>query len=164
MVRKSFFGLFEICHWIGMVSLLAGMAWHVKMAVPWVISTMVIYFIAIIFSLTKTRIAHATLMPLAGADTTLISIPQLKSGWRAGQHVRIRIPALGLRHGFEGHPFTIATAPDGEGLVLMCKVAGDWTRKLYGLAIDGTQQEMAGKWGTKTTVIVEGPYGELSSI
>ena len=46
----------------------------------------------------------------------------------------------------------------------MCKVAGDWTRKLYALAVDGVQEEMEGKWGTKATVIVEGPFGECEDV
>lgn len=93
-------------------------------------------------------------------------MPSLRSGWRAGQHVRIRIPALGLRLGYEGHPFTIASAPDTEGLVLMCKNTGDWTRALHNLASQGTDKSNesgSGAASTDVSVIVEGPHGGMGN-
>jgi len=115
------------------------------------VASLAIYGFSIVCSIAKTRLAHADLVALS-SDTTIVTIPALRSGWRAGQHVRIRIPALG-RSGFEAHPFTIASAPDTEGLVLMCKVAGDWTRRLHDFASV-----------TKTTTIVlEGPFGGLGN-
>jgi NAD(P)H-flavin reductase len=115
--------------------------------------------------MTKTRLAHAEFTILPGSQTTLVSISALRSGWRPGQHVRIRVPSLGMRHGFEGHPFTIASAPDGEGMVLMCKVAGDWTKKLYDFA--ACPQTWPGeKQSTQTvsaTIVLEGPYGGMGN-
>ncbi|EEB87348.1 hypothetical protein MPER_15321 [Moniliophthora perniciosa FA553] len=41
----------------------------------------------------------------------------------------------------EVHSFTIASVPDGpEGVVLMCKKAGDWTERLFDLAKSGSQR------------------------
>ncbi|WRT68624.1 uncharacterized protein IL334_005602 [Kwoniella shivajii] len=163
-VRKAWHGIFEICHFVGIAGLLVGLALHVPVAIPFCIAAAIIYLISILCSLTKTRLAHAELHALPGAATTVVTIPALRSGWRAGQHVRIRIPALGPSKGFESHPFTIASAPDGEGLVLMCKRAGDWTDKLYELAQRSSDIEDRAEGGkNNATVILEGPYGGLGN-
>ena len=128
-----------------------------------------IYLLSMICSFTKTRLAHAELVALPGSRTTLVTIPTLRSGWRAGQHVRIRVPALGFPHGLEAHPFTIASAPDGDGMVLMCKAAGNWTEKLFNHAssnaetTDISESESGSGRMTAATVILEGPYGGLGN-
>ncbi|KAE8539857.1 hypothetical protein D1P53_003794 [Cryptococcus gattii VGV] len=129
--RRAYYELFKICHLVGMVLMLFGLAWHVDEAVPFCITGLIFYLTSFAGSLAKTRFAKARLHALPGSSTTIVTISALKSGWRPGQHVRIRIPALGGRHGFEGHPFTISSASNGEGMVLMCKNAGDWTNRLF---------------------------------
>ena len=61
--------------------------------------------------LVKTRFAHAYITPLSELGMTKIEIPTLNAGWRAGQHVRIRVLSMGM--GVMGwseiHPFTIAS-------------------------------------------------------
>ncbi|WVR09409.1 hypothetical protein IAU60_006476 [Kwoniella sp. DSM 27419] len=163
-VRKAWFGIFEVCHFVGIVGLLVGLALHVPVAVPFCVAGAVIYAISIFCSFTKTRVAHAELQALPQAGTTVITLPALQTGWRAGQHVRVRVPALGLRHGFECHPFTIASAPDEDGMVLMVKAAGDWTRKLFELAQQSSDAEDRMEGGSnRATVILEGPYGGLGN-
>ena len=105
-----------------------------------------------VLSLMRTRIAVAKVTAFSN-DTTLISIPSLRTGWRAGQHVRLRIPKLSL----ESHPFTIASSPDGAGMVLLCKAAGGWTNELHKYAQRGQEQEAT------ITVMLEGPYGGLGN-
>ncbi|WWC93364.1 hypothetical protein V866_000198 [Kwoniella sp. B9012] len=163
-VRKACHGVFEICHFIGLVGMILGLALHVPEAVPFCIAAGAIYAISIFCSITKTRVAHAELQALPGAGTTVITLPALRTGWRAGQHVRIRVPALGFRKAFESHPFTIASAPNGDGLVLMCKRAGDWTNSLYELAQRSSDLEDRAEGGrNNATIIVEGPYGGLGN-
>ncbi|OCF32667.1 hypothetical protein I316_05588 [Kwoniella heveanensis BCC8398] len=163
-VRKTWHGFFEMCHFIGIIGTVLGLALHVPVAVPFCIASLVVYALSIFCSLTKTRFAHAELHALPGAATTVITFPSIQSGWRAGQHVRIRIPALGIRHGLEGHPFTIASAPDGEGLVLMAKNVGDWTARLFTLAQRSSDSEDRAEGGkNNATVIIEGPYGGLGN-
>ena len=178
-VKDKFYGVFKVCHIAGMMLLLVGMCFHVTVAIPWwwvglsscgnsahaSLSALVIYAISIACSLLKTRLAHAELVALPGSSTTVITIPALKSGWRAGQHVRIRIPALGLPSGLEAHPLTIASAPDGQGMVLMCKAAGDWTDKLFDLANDPALATNDDKLGRRVmaTVVLEGPHGGLGN-
>ncbi|ORX38304.1 FAD-binding domain-domain-containing protein [Kockovaella imperatae] len=153
-LRQRFYTVFKASHFAGMIALLVGLAFHVKVAKPWCLASAIIYTVSHIFSLCKTRFAVAELVALPN-DTTLVTIPSICTGWRAGQHVRIRIPGIGI----EGHPFTIASAPDGEGMILLCKAVGGWTRKLHGYAssVDAEQ-------GTRrATIIVEGPYGGLGN-
>lgn len=104
----------------------------------------------------------------------------INAGWRAGQHVRVRILSTGI--GWFGwtemHPFTIASvgasdAPVGggagntrkrsrggeEGMVLMCKRAGRWTTRLFEMAKMGGY--MDGFMGREVKAWIEGPYGTL---
>lgn len=126
----------------------------------------VIYFISMIFTLFKTKITKAELLALQTASSTVVTIPALRTGWRAGQHVRIRVPALGWRLGFEGHPFTISSAPDGEGLILMCKNSGDWTKALHKLAqgpVGHGESALGPNAPVDVTMIVEGPHGGMGN-
>lgn len=89
--------------------------------------------------------------------TTRIEVPDLPAGWRAGQHIRMRV--LSTKMGWWGwaetHPFTISSASDSEkGLVLMCKNAGSWTRKLHQIAKD------LNNTGGTIKCMIEGPYGK----
>lgn len=125
------------------------------------ITGLIFYLTSFAGSLAKTRLAKARLCALPGSSTTIVTISALKSGWRPGQHVRIRIPALGGQHGFEGHPFTICSASNGEGMVLMCKNTGDWTNRLFNLSrtLEASASEPEEGAGRNVTIIIEGPYG-----
>lgn len=123
------------------------------------VASLAIYGFSILCSITKTRLAHAEFVALT-SKTTVITVPTLRSGWRAGQHVRIRVPALGGRAGFEAHPFTIASAPNTQGLVLMCKVAGDWTQQLFDFASKAPSSDNA---RLTATIVLEGPFGGLGN-
>jgi ferric-chelate reductase len=126
--------------------------------------------------LVKTRISSAIIRPLPELDATRIEIPNINAGWRAGQHVRIRILSSGM--GWFGwsemHPFTIASVGASrssrggavsrggsgaeDGMVLMCKKTGTWTRSLFEMAKLGGYID--GFAGRQIKVWVEGPYGE----
>ena len=75
----------------------------------------------------------------------------------------------------ETHPFTIACACEGQrddltsmggsnGMVLMVKKSGDWTRKLHDIAMESkddgidVESSISGK-GTRVKILVDGPYG-----
>lgn len=113
--------------------------------------------------LLKTRIATATLRPIPELGLTRVEIPSINTGWRAGQHIRLRV--LSMSMGFIGttevHPFTIANAPNAqEGLVLMCGKAGGWTSKMFELSRTAVYGEQGHEIGRQVRVIVEGPYGK----
>lgn len=123
-----------------------------------------VYAISCFFAMTKTRFATAELVAHPGTDFVTLTIPALRTGWRAGQHVRLRLPATGFVHAFEGHPFTIASAADAGPAVLLIKDAGDWSRRLCKLATKQTNDMEANGAPRKVTVIVEGPYGGFGNM
>lgn len=106
---------------------------------------------------------------------TRVEVHGINAGWRAGQHVRIRVldselagkTALGM---LECHPFTICSvsdSPSGENLTLMCKKTGAWTNRLFELArgmeygsfsSDDNRAEK-GSRPRDVRVLIEGPYG-----
>ena len=66
---------------------------------------------------------------------------------------------MGLIGWAEVHPFTIASVSRGqEGVVLICKKTGAWTKNLYEIAKLGGYTR--GEIGRKVTVVLEGPYGQ----
>lgn len=55
----------------------------------------------------------------------------------------------------ESHPFTISTPSEvGDGVTLVVRRAGDWTRAVYDLA-------MRTPGGVQVRCSIEGPYGTL---
>lgn len=153
-------------------------ALHRPDLVLYIVATLAIFGLDFILRLVKTRITSATIRPLPELDLTRIEIPNINAGWRAGQHVRIRILSSGM--GWFGwaemHPFTIAsvgasrssqggTSRRGgggggeEGMVLMCKKTGKWTTRLFEMAKLGGYID--GFSGRQIKVWVEGPYGKV---
>lgn len=103
----------------------------------------------------KTKSTYAHIQAIPETKTTRIIVSQVASGWRAGQHCRIRIISsqLGWLGWAVSHPFTIASASDDGGLVLLCKSSGEWTGKLYNLACQSEKRY------TSVSIWIEGPYG-----
>jgi ferric-chelate reductase len=96
-------------------------------------------------------------------DSTKVVISSYNTGWRAGQHIRLRVLSMGL--GWLGwaevHPFTIASVSRGQdGIVLICKRTGTWTKSLFDIAKLGGRASEDGEIGRKVKVVVEGPYGQ----
>jgi len=140
-----------------------------------VLATAGIFGLDYVLRFLKTRIVTATIRPLPELDLTRIEVLNINSGWRAGQHMRVRILTNGL--GWFGwsemHPFTIASVSASdtlmggnirrrngeEGMILMCKRTGTWTKRLYEMAkmsayVDGFLSREVKFW-------IEGPYGAL---
>jgi predicted ferric reductase len=163
-IRRIAYGVFKASHVLGIIFLIVGLAYHDDSTRPWMIATGVLYILSMVVQVSKTRIVEAELTALSGTTTTLITIPGITTGWRAGQHVRIRIFDLGLL-GAECHPFTIASAPDMPGgMLLLVKAAGDWTSKVFEVASNGGREvfdaESADGFGKrKVRMMIEGPYG-----
>ncbi|KAG2004715.1 ferric reductase transmembrane component, variant 2 [Coprinopsis cinerea AmutBmut pab1-1] len=156
--RSKAYNLFIWSHTILFALLLPAVYLHQPSLLPYVLACVFLYGADRAMRILKTRITTATIITVPELDITQVEIPSLNSGWRAGQHVRLRVMSRGM--GWFGltevHPFTIATAPNShDGLILMCKNAGDWTRRLGQLA-----KERGYDVGeTRVKVWVEGPYG-----
>jgi len=118
-----------------------------------------IYAKDIFLRLFKLRIKKAYLTAMPQCSSTQITVPNITSGWRAGQYVYVRIPAVRKMGGIswlENHPFSIASA-DGGQLILIARKRGDWTRALFDLAMEGTGSEK-GDGSVECKVVLEGPY------
>ncbi|KAK7052300.1 iron reductase [Favolaschia claudopus] len=158
--RSRFYRIFVTSHILGFAIIIPAMWFHKSASHGYIYVALGFYALDHILRLVKTRMYNATIRPLPDMGTTRIEVPYLNGGWRAGQHVRLRVltGALGLTGWAESHPFTIASVSgSSEGLVLMVKKSGDWTSKLFDFAKSGGLTE-AGV-GRNVKVVLEGPYG-----
>jgi hypothetical protein len=136
---------------------------HGPLIRPYALAGVGVYGFDVLFRMIKTRLCTARLVPMPSLSMTRVEVLSLNSGWRAGQHVRLRVLSfhMGWFGWSESHPFTIASVAGDGGLVLLCKRAGDWTEKLYALSKHvGYGDEGAMERAVK--VIIEGPYGSHS--
>ncbi|KAG6876311.1 hypothetical protein C0993_004095 [Termitomyces sp. T159_Od127] len=133
---------------------------HKPSTMRWICACIGIYALDRLCRVLKTRLSTATLRALPALGCTRVEVPHINGGWRAGQHVRLRVlsSAMGRLAWAEAHPFTIASVADGEeGIVLLVKKSGRWTQRLYDLAQSSGATE-AGR-ERRVSVLVEGPYG-----
>ncbi|KAJ7678192.1 hypothetical protein DFH06DRAFT_568132 [Mycena polygramma] len=158
--RSRFFRIFICTHVLGFACLFPALWFHKTQLRPYICVALGFYALDHFLRLVKTRMYNAIVRPLSDMGLTRIEVPQLNAGWRAGQHVRLRVlsTALGVTGWAESHPFTIASVSgSSEGLVLMVKKSGDWTTKLFDFAKSGGYTE-AGV-GRNVNIVLEGPYG-----
>ncbi|KAJ1308190.1 hypothetical protein OPQ81_003905 [Rhizoctonia solani] len=164
-IRRSSYTIFWHSHWIGLVIMLFAACLHVPECIPYCVAAGAIYGLDQLTRIVKSHWVTATITPVPEMKCTQISIPNLTRGWRAGQHVRVRILSSGMGPiGWaEAHPFTIASVSNpsgqGDGLTLLAKRAGDWTGKLYTLSQGTPSTEKGLGIGRNVTMIIEGPYG-----
>ncbi|KAI9459071.1 ferric reductase like transmembrane component-domain-containing protein [Boletus coccyginus] len=166
-VRTRYYNLFFWTHAVGLIVALIAASFHQNACIPYVVAGSVCYGLDNAVRAIKARSTTATLRTIPEMGLTRVDIPSLTTGWRPGQHVRLRVlsTAMGLWGMTEVHPFTISSAADTEeGLVLMCKVTGDWTRKLYKMAQTTGSDEQGQDPGRKVKVLIEGPYGGIGDI
>ncbi|KAF7968056.1 hypothetical protein HWV62_32077 [Athelia sp. TMB] len=159
-MRANYYRIFFVSHLLGMAVFLVTVCIHLPSATPAVLAAAFLYAADHLLRALKTRAALATVraMPDLSGGTTRIEVPTVNSGWRAGQHVRVRILSfrMGLFGWAESHPFTIASVSGAEeGMVLLVKNSGAWTGRLYELAKLGGYGENEGR----VRVLLEGPYG-----
>jgi ferric-chelate reductase len=122
---------------------------------------------------TRYTTAWLTAEHMLNGGTTLVNVPSLGAGWRAGQHVRIRVIGdswFGWLTWLVGRarPFSIATGPNSGGMQLAIKAQGAWTRKLLRIAAgagnDAKEKPFEVELGREPArpvrMIIEGPYSE----
>ncbi|KAF9065852.1 hypothetical protein BDP27DRAFT_1331474, partial [Rhodocollybia butyracea] len=145
-MRDKFYNMFLSTHIISFILILPAIVSHNPATVPYVLAAVALFVFDILMRWIKTRV-------------TRVEIRSINDGWRAGQHIRLRVLSTGMGIGiFEVHPFTIASIVKGEeGMILMCKKAGDWTNKLYDLAKSSEYE--GGDNARKVKVCIDGPYG-----
>ena len=168
--RHLSYNLFYISHLIGLVVVIIAISFHQAGSRPYTIIAAGLYIGDRLLRLLKTRIATAHIECIPELGTTLVRVSSLNAGWRAGQHVRIRILSskMGWLGWTEVHPYTIAnaavrpqygdTSAGGDGLTLLVKKSGDWSKKLYTIA-EAREYDSWPDKGTNVRVHIDGPYG-----
>ncbi|KAH8109484.1 ferric reductase like transmembrane component-domain-containing protein [Phellopilus nigrolimitatus] len=137
--RHRAYNFFLSAHIIGIFLLLIGICFHFNTCVKYVVIGIVIYSLDHLIRIAKTRITTARILTVPELGLTRVELPMVRAGWRAGQHIRLRV--LSMEMGWYGwsvaHPFTVANA----------------SRAGYYPSDNGfsTQREMR--------VLAEGPYG-----
>lgn len=160
--RRRAYNVFYGSHIVFFILFLPAVHGHQPGVWPYVVTAGGVISLDYLIRLMKTRVYNARIRPIPDLMLTRIEVPQLNAGWRAGQHVRIRIlsSAMGWIGWAESHPFTIATAAKTpEGLVLLCKTTGGWTGRLYEMAKVAGYGADEGAFGRMVQVMIEGPYG-----
>ncbi|THH32211.1 hypothetical protein EUX98_g1990 [Antrodiella citrinella] len=165
--RQLWYNLFIFTHLIALATLIIAISFHQPAAHPYIIIAAGLYIGDRILRVLKSHLPTAQIECIPDLGTTIVRVPQLNAGWRAGQHVRIRIfsTKMGWFGWTEVHPYTIAAAAleretyaGGEGLTLLVKKSGDWSRKLYAIAEGGKYDSWPDR-SSKVRVHIEGPYG-----
>jgi ferric-chelate reductase len=160
------------------LTLISSQTYHHRSAcVPFVRAAVVLYSIDHVVRIVRTRhtTGWLTAEPAVNRGTTLVHVPSLRGGWRAGQHVRFRVASGGWLAWMvtwffcRSRPFTIAAGPDSGGMMLQVKALGSWSRKLLRMAEDtdnvvrlkemSTSAERGRGSAREVRVIIEGPYG-----
>ncbi|KAF6760517.1 ferric reductase transmembrane component [Ephemerocybe angulata] len=157
--RRKAYNVFFWTHTIGVIVLFPAACLHRPALQPYAFACVGLYGLDRLLRAFKSSIATAKVTALPEMDMACLEIPTIISGWRAGQHVRLRILSgrMGLFGWAETHPFTIASAAGAnDGLVLLCKRAGDWTGRLVDLSKE-LDSKVEGQGRLK--VWIEGPFG-----
>lgn len=105
------------------------------------------------------KLGHQAQLTAVGGSITVLTIKDVHFQWKAGQHLYLWLPRIGL---FETHPYTIATphrVPETcicNSIQLVIRSHSGFSRRLNALAraTEGHEQK-----GT-LTAFVAGPYGK----
>ncbi|KEP51846.1 putative ferric reductase transmembrane component [Rhizoctonia solani 123E] len=110
-VRRRCYELFFVSHVVGTVVFMILLFFHVKwyLAGTWLLTPTIIYGLDLTLRFIRFRVKDAKLEAVDD-QMTLIHIQNCGSGWRAGQHVHVRLIAPnGVSS--ESHSFSIINAP-----------------------------------------------------
>jgi ferric-chelate reductase len=151
---------------------------HAPTTLPFILAAVGLYVFDHFARIARTRytVAWATAEHALNGGTTLVHVPSLGAGWRAGQHVRLRVVSNSWFGWWStwlisrARPFTIAAGSDAGGLMLPIKAKGSWTRNLLRMASGAADaRPKGGPMDTergrgparKVRMILEGPYSKL---
>lgn len=104
------------------------------------------------------RIGHKAHIRAVGEDVTIVTIKDVHFSWRAGQHLYLWMPKVGLS---DHHPYTIASAhisPETcscNSIQLVVRKHKGFSRRIHSYA---RKMQVSGKKET-VTAFVTGPYG-----
>ncbi|KAF5378453.1 hypothetical protein D9615_007065 [Tricholomella constricta] len=107
-VRVWAWGFFYWVHFLAVPAFFITACYHTIYAAPWIIPPIAFYAFDLLMRACRFRIKDARLIRVDN-QMTLIHIPDCDAGFRAGQHLRVRV-FFGGRV-FESHPLSIISAP-----------------------------------------------------
>ncbi|PAV17748.1 iron reductase [Pyrrhoderma noxium] len=138
LIRTFAYNLFLLSHIIGLGLYLGAICYHQAGTTHYVVLALVIYALDHVFRVVKTRVGWAWCTPVPALGVTRVEVKGIRSGWRAGQHVRIRVLTTQFGGGGGGGGSSGSGSggggSEGEGMVLFVKKAGKWTNGLYDAA------------------------------
>lgn len=166
--RQAFYELFLVSHIFLQAVALVFLFLHHHSARPYVGGAIAIWVLdrGVSRIVCKTQSFIATLEVAADKETVLLycdiplqhsRLPKfgMRAGWHAGQHVFLVVPEMGIKHRFQAHPFTIASAQPPRDLV-----AESWPLQLTIRAQDGFSRDLLryAEHHQHTRVRMDGPY------
>ncbi|KAH9812055.1 ferric reductase like transmembrane component-domain-containing protein [Melampsora americana] len=147
-IRKRIYQVFKFIHVLGFPLLLFALWKHTPTTHSYVYVSLGCVILDRLLRLihTRWRTAHFTSLP---GSVTMIEVTGTGTGWKAGQHVYLRV--YSPKYILEQHPFTIANAPasyspygSNNTLILVTKAHGDYTRKLHDIGL--TKAALEPEW------------------
>jgi hypothetical protein len=149
---------------------------HAPFTLPYILIAAGLFVFDRLARLFRTRYTKAWLTAehALNGGTTLVHVPSLGAGWRAGQHVRLRVSSGAWFGGLtawlfgRARAFTIAAGSDSGGMLLSIKVQGSWTRKLLRRSAEATDARPKQRYSDlergrgpsrEVPIIIDGPYG-----
>jgi ferric-chelate reductase len=150
---------------------------HARTSLPYVLTAVGLYVFDHLARIARTRYTTGWLTAenALNGGTTLVHVRSLRAGWRAGQHVRVRVVSNAWFGWWttwffcRARPFTIAAGSDSSCMMLPIKAIGSWTRNLLRLAGEAddarpepvyTDLERGRGPAREVRVIIEGPYSK----
>ncbi|KAI9451845.1 ferric reductase like transmembrane component-domain-containing protein [Russula earlei] len=174
-VRNRMYTLFFSVHVTGVTVFLFATYKHSHATLPYILAAVGLYVFDHLARIARTRYTTAWLTAehALNGGTTLVHVPSLGAGWRAGQHVRLRVVSRAWFGWWatwlvnRARPFTIAAGSNSSGMMLPVKAQGSWTRGLLRMSGDAADARPEEKFtdiergrgpAREVRVIVEGPY------
>lgn len=154
-IRQYHFEWFLRIHWVLFLAV-AAMAFVHK---AWLVAIglgLWIFDLLLRFVMAGTKHPHELqLKPMPG-NIVRCAFEKTNFEYSCGQHVVVCIPEISP---WEWHPFSISSSPDEVDVTMHIKVRGNWTKRLYDLAIERS----CGAQATgRIRAYFEGPYGSPS--
>lgn len=121
--RQRWYELFLASHVILQVAALGFLWGHFYTSRPYVIIALAIFLLdRLVWRMSIKRVAMEMDLTVLDGETYLVSgdwdvLPGANgvlAGWEPTDHVFLTVPALGLSHALQAHPFTIASAAPGK--------------------------------------------------
>lgn len=150
-VRRRMYKVFYYLHILFSTGLIVGAFFHSGLFVP--IAAAATWGVDLIIRsivMARTRYPRKATLKLVSDTVIELTFPKTTSfAYNPGQYVHLAIPEISW---LQWHPFSISSSPKQRVVTLHIRMAGNWTKQLFELC----------KKQTEVSILLEGPYGNLS--